>query len=317
VRLGFLAYTGGEVPPRTARRQSQHELVDFARPPVAEVILAAQLPPDTIDLEVYGRFAEELRGRLPRRSRAPVVPRNTELFDQRPAQASFEIRLEGPTDLPRVLFESEDYTEIVQLQPHRLTLNWREAIPGTRYPRYPALRKQFRDLLRLLFSALDDLGQPHPVEFSEVTYVNPVEYPGNDAVDAVGQTHPDLANIINRFKRRPSSAFLPEAEDAHLRVRWRIPDQRGTPIGRLHLSVEPGLRPSRLKSPAMTTPEVPPSSLTPIYLVNLTSRVMPTGGTVDRTMKALDVGHEWVVLGFEDLTTAEMHDYWGHGERGD
>jgi len=41
---------------------------------------------------------------------------------------------------------------------------------------------------------------------------------------------------------------------------------------------------------------------------------MPSGDTVDRAMKALDVGHEWVVLGFEDLTTAEMHEYWGQRE---
>ena len=66
-----------------------------------------------------------------------------------------------------------------------------------------------------------------------------------------------------------------------------------------------------MKSSAMTTPDVLPSRLIPIYLVNLTARVMPNGDTVDRAMKALDLGHEWVVLGFEDLTTAEMHKHWG------
>ena len=273
--------------------------------------MAAQFPPETIDLEVYGRFASQIRGELPRRSRQAVVPRNEETFDKPQVRASFEIRLEGPMDLPRIMFESESRVEVVQLQPHRLTFNWREAVTGAPYPRYKAMRKRFRELLKLLFEALDDVGQAHPVELSEVTYVNPVEYPGDAAADGVGRTHPDLANIINRFRKRPDSAFLPEAEDAHLQVRWRIPDQAGEPVGRLHLSVEPGLRPSRLKSPALTVPNVVPPELTPIYLVNLTARVMPGGGTVDMAMKALDVGHEWVVLGFEDLTTAEMHDYWG------
>lgn len=313
----LVAYTGPGVPP-TARRQSQHELVDFARPPVAEVMLAAQFPSETIDLEVYGRFASAVRNELPRRSRQPVVPRNEERFDQRAAQASFEIRLEGPTDLPRILFESEDRVEVVQLQPHRLTLNWRrEPIPDKPYPRYKALRKRFRQLLVLLFEALDEVGQQHPVELSEVTYINPIDYPGGHATDAVGRTHPDLANIVNRFKKRPTSAFLPDAEDAHLQARWRIPDDDGAPVGRLHLSVDPAFRPSQFKMPAMVLPDVPFPELAPIYLVQLTARVMPKGGTVDRTMRALDLGHEWVVRGFEDLTTAEMHDYWGLRERGD
>jgi uncharacterized protein (TIGR04255 family) len=275
-----------------------------------------QFPPETIDLEVYGRFASAVRDRLPRRSRQPVVPRNQEVFDRPPAQAAFEIRLEGPTDLPRVMFESEDRTEVVQLQPHRLTVNWRATIPGPPYPRYEPLRRRFRELLRILFGALDEQNQPHPVELAEVTYVNPIEYPGDDAADAVGRTHPDLASIINRFRKRPASAYLPEAEDAHLRVRWRIPDDTGSPIGRLHLAVEPGLSPSRLKSPAMTTPDALPSALTPIYVVTLIAHVMPSGGSVERAMKALDIGHEWVVLGFDDLTTTEMHNYWGR-ERGD
>jgi uncharacterized protein (TIGR04255 family) len=310
LRRSPVAYTGPEVPP-AARRQSSHELVSYEHPPVAEVVLAAQFPPDTIDLEAYGRFAGEVSAELPRRSRQPVVPRNEEKFDERQAGVSFEIRLEGPTDLPRVVFESDDRQEVVQLQPHRLTLNWRAIVPGADYPRYPALRTRFRELMKLLFAALDDVGQDHPVELSEVTYVNPIEFPGDDAADGVGRTHPDLANIINRFQKRPASAFLPEAEDAHLQVRWRIPDAAGMPAGRLYLSVEPGMRPSRLKSAALATPDVPPPGLTPIYLVNLTARVMPNGGTVDRAMKALDVGHEWVVRGFDDLTTDEMHRHWG------
>ncbi|MFI5005586.1 MAG: TIGR04255 family protein [Solirubrobacterales bacterium] len=299
--------------PRTARRQSPHELVNFARPPVAEVVLAAQFPPETIDLEVYGRFARELRDGLPRRTRQGLVPRNEEKFDQRRVQPSFEIRFEGPADLPRIVFESENRVELVQLQPHRLTLNWRKVTPDAVYPRYKTLRKRFRKLLDLLAGALDELDQRHPVELSEVTYVNPIEYPGDAATDPVGRTHPDPANIINRFKHRPRNAFLPEAEDAHLQARWRIADPAGEPVGRLHLSMEPGLRPPRT-TPGDLEQADPASDLTPIYLVNLTARVMPARDTVDRAMKALDLAHEWVVLGFEDLTTATMHDYWGLAE---
>ena len=298
----------------TARRRPRHDLVHFERAPVTEVLLAAQFPADTIDLEVYGRIASQIRGELPRRSRQTIVPRNEERFDEQDrliSQASFEIRMEGPADLPRVLFESQRGDEVVQLQPHRLTYNWRDAIPGKQYPRYTTLRKRFMQLLRLLFEALDEVGQQHPVELAEVTYVNPIDYPGGPAEDAVGQTHPDLANIINRFKRRSDAAFLPDAEDAQLKARWRIPNAKGAPIGRLHLDVNPAIAPPRLKSPTLTSPGMPPPNLTPIYLVNLTARVKPERQSVDGVMKGLDIGHEWVVLGFEDLTTPEMHRYWG------
>jgi uncharacterized protein (TIGR04255 family) len=250
-----------------------------------------------------------LRRELPRRSRQPLVPRNEERFDQQRAP-SFEVRFEGPTDFPRVVFESANRVELIQLQPHRLTLNWRQPQADADYPHYTALRKRFRSRLKVLFDALDELGQPHPVELSEVTYVNPIDCPGDSAADDVGRTHPDPANIINRFKHRPSNAFLPEAEDVHLQARWRIPNAGGQPIGRLHLSVEPGLRPPQPADLRRGAGEHAPEP-TPIYLVNLTARVMPGGATVDKAMKALDVGHKWVVLGFTDLTTTKMHRIWG------
>ena len=67
----------------------------------------------------------------------------------------------------------------------------------------------------------------------------------------------------------------------------------------------PGLRPPGTLPSGSAIPEP-----TPIYLVNLTARVMPRRSTVDGAMKALDVGHEWVVMGFKDLTTSEMHKHW-------
>jgi uncharacterized protein (TIGR04255 family) len=285
--------------PRSAR--SRFNLVDFERPPVAEVILAVQFPAETVDLEAYGIFAQQIREELPTRTRQALVAPVEETFDRPTGRSSLEIRLEGPTSLPRIVFESEDGVQLVQLQPHRLTLNWRGQNADAEYPRYELLRRRFRILLKRLTDALDDVGQPHPINLGQVTYVNPIEYPGAVTSDGVGATHPDLAKIINRLRPRSSDAFLPEAEDAHLQARWRIPAEAlgskgGSPAGRLHLSVGPGLR---------------PPGETPIYLVNLTAHVMPRGGSVDKAIKALDVGHEWVVRGFEDLTTSEMHKHWG------
>jgi uncharacterized protein (TIGR04255 family) len=281
--------------PRESRRPSRFNLVSFERPPVVEVILSMQFAPDTVDMEAYGRFARDVRADLPIRQRQPVLPAIEETFDRRPVQRSIEITLEGPTSLPRTTFEGEDGVQLVQLQHDRLTLNWRRRQHDMAYPRYSTLRERFSELLTRLSDALDEVGQPHAINLCEVTYVNPIEDPGH-----VERTHPDLAGIINRLRPRPREAFLPEAEDAQLQARWRIPAEEiggtGPPAGRLHLSVVPGLKP-------------PDNS--PIYMANLTARVMPNGGDADSAMNALDIGHKWVVLGFKDLTTARMHRDWG------
>lgn len=271
-----------------------HDLVSFDKPPVAEVALSVQFASDSIDVEVLGLFSREVRAELPVRQRQPMALPMVETFGRVPAMPSFEIHLEGPTSLPRTLFLSEDGVQLVQLQHDRLTFNWRELDREVEYPRYEQLRERFAVLLERLLVGLREAGVTPFINLCEVTYVNPIEY---GAHDAATEMHPDLAKVINRVNARPDDAFLPEAEDAQLNARWRIPGGDGqSPAGRLYLAASPGLK--------------PPQGV-PIYLVNLTARVIPSSGSTEDAMKALDLGHEWVVLGFKDLTTTEMHEQWG------
>ena len=263
--------------------------------------MSVQFQPDTVDVEVLGRFAREVRHELPVRQRQPVVPPMVETFDKAPVTPSIEIHMEAPTALPRTWFMSEDGVQLVQLQHDRFTFNWREFERAVAYPRYDQLRARFEELFGRLLAGLDELGTAPFINLCEVTYVNPIEYRGR----AAAGHHPDLAKIINRLRPRPRSAFLPEAEDAQLQARWRIPSEElgreePPPAGRLYLSAAPGLK--------------PPEN-TPIYLVNLTARVIPAGGDSGSAMTALDVGHKWAVLGFKDLTTTRMHREWGLKER--
>jgi uncharacterized protein (TIGR04255 family) len=287
--------------PRQARRSSKYDLVSFEHPPVAEVALSVQFPPDTVDVEALGLFGRAVRRELPVRQRQPIAPPMVETFDLVPLPQTIEIHLEGPTSLPRTWFLSEDGVQLVQLQHDRMTMNWRELDRDVDYPRYVKLRERFEEILRHLTDALDELGQPHPVNLCEVTYVNPVD---DETPRTPAAGHPDLAKIINRLRTRPRDAFLPEAEDAQLQARWRIPAQElareDPPGGRLYLSAAPGFK--------------PPENA-PIYLVNLTARVIPSHGDSANVLQALDVGHKWVVLGFKDLTTPRMHKRWGLKEQ--
>lgn len=285
--------------PRQSRRPSNYDLVSFGHPPVAEVALAVQFAPETIDIEAFGRFARGVRDDLPTRRRQPVAPAMEETFDRVPATSSIQFRLEAPTELPRTWFLSEDGVQLVQLQHDRLTLNWRENHGDVDYPRYGALRARFEELLKLLTDALDEIGQSHAINICEVTYVNPIEVPGTKTAEDGRPMHPDLAKILNRVRARPRGAFLPDAEDAQLLARWRIPgtelDEDDAPVGRLYLSATPGLK---------------PKDNVPIYVVNLTARLLTRRGDNANALKALDVAHKWVVLGFKDLTTTQMHRHW-------
>lgn len=258
-----------------------------------------QFPPDTVQIEAFGRFAREVREELPIRQRQPVVPPMVESFDVAAVTPPIQFHLEDPASLPRIWFQSEDGHELVQLQPDRLTLNWREMDREAEYPRYASLRGRLEELLKRLTDGLDDIGQLHEINLCEVTYVNPIGSYRRSAPPKPAE-HADLASIINRLRRRPRGAFLTETEDAQLQARWRIPSEElpsdGRPIGRLYLTATPGLKPPKN---------------TPIYLVNLTARVIPSSGANEDAMEALDVAHKWVVLGFKDLTTNEMHRRWG------
>lgn len=254
---------------------------------------------DTVDLEALGLFAHRVRADLPVRQQQPIVPPMAEVFDQIPQPGTIEILFDAPMTLPRAWFLSKDGVQLVQVQHDRLTLNWREFDPSVTYPRYEALRARLSDLLTTLRECVGEAGKEVSINLCEVTYVNPIEHIG----PRVDEGHVDLAKIINRVRPRPRGAFLPEAEDAQLQARWRIPAEElgrhGVPAGRLYLAASPGLK--------------PPTN-TPIYMINLTSRVIPSSGDPRSALNALDVGHKWVVLGFKDLTTPRMHRMWGMQE---
>ena len=297
--IAFAAYTSVLLNQRT-RRSSEYDLVSFEKPPVAEVALCFQFTPQAVDLDALSLFAQRVRTDLPRRELQPVAPPMVETFDVHAVAPTFEFHLDPPAVLPRTWFLSDDGVQLVQLQHDRLTLNWRELGTGSDYPRYDQLRTRFEELIAALSACYDELGRgAPPINMCEVTYVNPIE-----AVETRegGAGHADLADVINRLRTRPDKAFLPEAEDAHLQARWRIPGEEldgSGPIGRLYLAASPGLK--------------PPKNL-PIYMVNLTARVIPTASEPADAWRAMDVAHRWVVLGFADLTTTKMHKLWGKKE---
>lgn len=283
--------------------QPRTELVTFTKPPVSEVALTVQFDRDLVDVDVLAGFTNEVRGDFPGIQRHPVLPAMSESFDAPAASPPpFEIQIDTSVSLPRTWFVSPEGDRLLQLQPDRLALNWRRTDDGAVYPRYQALREELDHHLAVLERIVSDRSDAElRINACEVTYVNPIDFEAEPA----GGGHPALSGALNRLSPRPPEAFLPPVEDAQLQSRWRIPgaeiqtDQR--PAGRLYLTATPGFR---------------PHTGMPIYILTLVGRVIPADLTPEAAWTGLDIAHKWVVLGFEDLTTPEMHSQWGREDAG-
>lgn len=255
--------------------------------------MALQFTAQVVDLDVFAAFSTAVRDELPKRAYQPPLPPMEELFDMPRGVPSFQMTFDAGFSLPRVWFISADDTWLVQLQADRLTVNWRRQQIAGEYPRYAEVRRRLGSFFDVLESCLAEAGTEEPgINFCEVTYVNSIATEGAES----GQTqHPHTAAFLRDVSTWRGKRFLPEPEDMQAQARWRITDKGGSPVGRLYLTVNPGFR---------------PLDTMPIYVMNLTSRVIP--GQEDRAsaLAALDLGHRWVVLGFEDLTTPKMHEIW-------
>jgi uncharacterized protein (TIGR04255 family) len=269
--------------------------VTFDTPPVNEVALALQFAEPSVDLEVLGLLAGTLKEMFPVREQQPPLPPLSESPGHL-ALPNFELRF-GVMSLPRTWFLSTDGHRLVQLQSDRLVLNWRRLAGDEPYPRYTALREELLHILGQLDHALSVAGKaPCRVNFCELTYINEINVPGTEA----GERHPDLALIIDLVSRVRGRTFLPQAEDAQFQVRWRIPPDQlpdGAGVGRLYVAVSPGFR---------------ADTQLPVYGMNLTARIVPPPDTqLLAAVTLLDVGHDWIVRGFADLTTEDMQQQWG------
>jgi uncharacterized protein (TIGR04255 family) len=269
---------------------SELELVTFDSPPLSEVGLSLQFAkPDLVDLDVLAAFTAATREALPRRQHQPAIPAMIETFDDVPRQMQFSIQIQGQLTLPRAWFLSEDEITLVQLQPDRLSFNWRR-LGGVEYPRYPEIHDGLMQYFTILKQCVEAMGGDAPVvNLCEVVYINPIRLP-----DSPANAHPDLSRILRRV-RSEASDFLPAPEDGQLQERFRIEGETG-PIGRLYLTA---------------TPSVAGEPPQPVYMLNLSARVLPSDSGPEAVSRALNVGHAWVVKGFKDATTDEAHKLWG------
>jgi uncharacterized protein (TIGR04255 family) len=275
--------------------QRPPDLPDFSNPPVSEVVFSIQF--DSLDRfsaahigVLWGKFRERFPVVEEHLPMAPVVER----FDLR-SSPKVQVRLEERPPTPRVWFLNENSTELIQVQQDRFLHNWRKVQGLETYPRYEPIREHFEEEVEALMAFLRDenLGTL-TVNQCELTYVNHISTAGS------WERHGQLHQVLRNWRPLEGTELLPEPEDIGLNIRFAIPGEPGAKIGRLNVSVQPAWRTSD-RSPAL--------------VMNLTARGEPLGEGMPGAFRFFDLARNWIVKGFADLTTEEMHRAWNRVDR--
>jgi uncharacterized protein (TIGR04255 family) len=269
-------------------------LPDFEKPPVIEVVISLQFQPlEALRSCHLGIYWQNVR--------AEGFSRTEDHLQLMPAFEDFEARpspkvgvrfqaFDDAPPLPRVWFLNETQSELIQVQRDRLIVNWRQGASPEPYPHYVSIIERFKFALKTFseFVSSENLGTINPTQ-CEVTYVNHIS-------TGVSSNHSDLDHLVTMWRHTYSDSYLSKPEDVGFSARYRMEDEQGNPVGRLHVDFQPAYRNTDGR---------------PIFVMNLTARGKPEPADLGGAFRLFDREHEWIVRGFTSMTTQEMHALWG------
>lgn len=275
--------------PIAAAAKSDSGLPDFLQPPVDEVALSLQFPPiPNFSVAHFGLFWQRLRDDYPRFELQQPIQNLTEQFEP---GAAFRRQLGlAFLTLPeiRCWFLDESGNRILQVQRDRVVHNWRKLTGTETYPRYPELRERLdREWHRFCDFLRDEKLERPKINQAEVLYVNNIEY------DKGWSGYGELDKVIAALATpKQKNRFLPLPERVNMQVIYRLEEN----AGRLYVSFGPVIRARDGKE---------------VLQMSLTARGAPKSPSDEDVFSWLDLGRKWVVRGFADFTTPEMHKVWG------
>lgn len=263
---------------------ARSDLPEYGNPPVVEVALSIMF--DALPgyrVAHSGLLWSRLRDQFPVAEELPELPPTTEEPRGPIAPPRLEI-MERPR--LRTWFQSSDRTQLLQVQSNRIAYNWKKGTDEHQYPSYEEVERRFRNVLPIFveFVSTEGLGKLETTQ-AELTYVNHIREPHN-AID----------RVFNVFRHPVGKGFLPLPEDVvHYVARYPIVEMSKELRGRLTVEFQ---------SAYLT------SDRSEVLSLNMIARGKPLTPDVDGALAFLNIGHEWIVRGFTELTTPEMHSKW-------
>ena len=269
------------------------DLPDFKNPPVSEVVLSVRFEPLSLEFVRLVVAAQELfSADLPNPSQQPRLEMPIEDLSGLPVESIPRFELVDTMPSPRLWCMSDSGDELVQLQDDFFARNWRRSDGSDAvYPHFEAVRSPFVHGLQELQARLGGAeGLPIIPVQCEVTYVNTITGSGDRKI------HSTLNRVL-RIVGSMGDGFLPAAEGVQVSSQHLMRlDGGGEPFGRLHISAQPAFR---------------RSDKYPVVILTLTARGPAVGRGLGGVVSFLDLGHEWIVRSFAEITTDEMHAIWG------
>jgi uncharacterized protein (TIGR04255 family) len=256
-------------------------LPKFNKPPIIETALGVEFESlSNFLVPHFGAFLLELKGSYNKFQQLPPIHSQIEKFEEdQNLTNSFEINLSSRI---RCLFLNSTEDWRLQIQNDRFLSNWvkNKAI----YPSYEETLRRFKTNWNKfgLFLEKSKIEKPK-IKQCEVTYLNHIE--DNVEIDKWTKIFPLLADNIK------GEEFLPYPEGIAINTVYHIPEKRG----RLYIEMKPAFRHLDARN---------------IIVLSLTARVIPLSSKRNDVLDALNLGHEWIVRGFTDFTSKEMHKIW-------
>lgn len=271
-----------------------NRIPSFGRPPVVETLLGVEFSPiPNWNVVHFGLFWNLIREEFPRAEVQPPLSSVIESFEParpRPRKPP-TIALMMQPDI-RCWFVSQDDRSLLQLQSNRFIVNWRRGESDAEYPRYEAfVRPLFeRNWSRFSeFLSSEGIESPDVIQ-CEVTYVNHLLQ--GEGWDSLG----DWSNVFRPLSGMQVHEFLPSIETGKFNFNYAMPKQSG----RLRVNADSAIRDRDAK---------------PIINFQLSARGKPASSSRADILSWLDLGREWIVRGFTDLTTDAMHRIWQREDR--
>ena len=261
----------------------------FKDAPVIETVLSIQFKPiPGFTIPHFGLYWKEIREEFKHCEIKNPIVHMMEDFQQGPAQRSSVIDLElSPERAIRYWFMDHTRNTFIQVQQDRFIFNWQRIEKEDVYPRYKTTREKFLNEWKRFCDFLTSENLPTPeVDQCEVTYVNHLEY------TAGWDSYGELNKIVSYWSGKASGDFLPPPEKVNINIRYAIPNNQG----RLYVSLQPVIR---------------TRDAIEVLQLNLTVRGAPVSSKTEDVFNWLDLGRKWIVQGFTDFTTNEMHQEWG------
>ena len=265
---------------------------DFENPPVSEVAISVSfIPLEKWRAPHAGLYWGRVANSYPKTEVHPPVPAIREKFGAdywiSPKNVQLQVLGEG-ADVTRTWFLSEDESRLIQLQRDRFIVNWRRREGAPLYPKYhdtirPLFEQEWANFRS--FVKEKELGDID-VQQCEVIYVNDIEQ-GHG-----WESFADFGAVFAPWKDLPADGFLPALETFRCDGSFEMPDQ----LGRLRFHTQHLRR---------STDEME------VLQIQMIARGRPSSSTDADVLGWIDIGHDWIVNGFIELTTQEAQRIWG------